>query len=115
MNHLDVFFLVTDLHDRYGFTDQEIAKILYDHTDIPVSSADITSIRSTPPKTKLYVQALADRGFSPSYIQRKLGLSQPTVSYHLNTQANTIYRSTHLRNIIINLAHPDAIRNLSND
>lgn len=97
MQHIDVFILA-----KYGkefipcLNDDQICRILTDYYEFPFDYTDLKRILEFPPKAKHLVKALRDKGFTQAKISQLTGLTQSTVSYHLNSETKKSYVNPYL-------------------
>lgn len=102
--HLDIYIysaIMPAQTDLFGKQGEYVSAILSAMYPFKISPDIISAIRrDKPPSTKYLVQRLYMLGFRQDFISSVLNISQPTVSYHLNTPVKRIYLNQLLDTII---------------
>jgi DNA-binding transcriptional ArsR family regulator len=92
MNDIQAYILA-----RYGeklfpnWNDRDTCFYLTRKLEIPINETALQRLLEFPPKAKHLVKALSDMGLTQAKICQLTGLTQSTVSYHLNSATKKPY------------------------
>lgn len=103
-NHMNTLLFMTLYKEDLGIKDpDEVRDCLRHILKVPyITKENVDNImnHAFQPKTQEWVHALLDKGFSPTFIQKHLGITKQGVSYHANRPLKRPYYNPAIHNIV---------------